>query len=241
MANRINNAGSMTTGRIRKFPFGLSNTQPVFDDDLDDSDIDENERDRNNPVINDVSLYTQQQRHTTIQTSNNSRNNGTYYTPQVKRKRVQDQTASVDPLKEQLNILEHVLKEMNKKLDLMAAREDSLDKNIENTHRHLSNLIHRSIKNPTPSEPPAELSVVKYNERNLLSGPIGPTPACLMKNLINKLFTKEEIMKGEHNAENERTEKIKGDIESTNIFWNYQGKSIRGNQQRGHRFRDRHQ
>ncbi|CAF3839074.1 unnamed protein product, partial [Rotaria sp. Silwood1] len=49
-----------------------------------------------------------------------------------------------------------------------------------------------------------------YNGRNILSGIITETPAGLMKMLINKLFTKEEIIDRQHEQINERTMKIKG-------------------------------
>lgn len=38
----------------------------------------------------------------------------------------------------------------------------------------------------------------EHDGRNLFSGPIDPTPADLMKRLINDLFTKDEIMAREH-------------------------------------------
>jgi hypothetical protein len=39
-------------------------------------------------------------------------------------------------------------------------------------------------------------------------GPIGPTPAHFMKQLINNLFTKDEIASRAHEEMNERTTKI---------------------------------
>ena len=41
MANRATN--SITPGRVRKFPYGTSNTQPTFVDDISDFDTCENE------------------------------------------------------------------------------------------------------------------------------------------------------------------------------------------------------
>ena len=43
MANRTTN--SITPGRVRKFPYGTSNTQSVLEDDLSDFDTYENEFD----------------------------------------------------------------------------------------------------------------------------------------------------------------------------------------------------
>ncbi|CAF4711595.1 unnamed protein product, partial [Rotaria sp. Silwood1] len=163
--------GSMTPGRIRKISPGISNTQRTFDDDMDDCEIDENELD-----------------------------GSTYYTPQLKRKRIQDQVTSPshDPFTE----------------------------------------------NPTPSEPPRELPVIVSSSLFIFS----PTPAHLMKSLINDLFTKEEIMAREHENVKERTEKIKravkvyffqnDDIQVAG-FWDFEGKIIRENQRRGVIFRNK--
>ncbi|CAM4786768.1 unnamed protein product [Rotaria magnacalcarata] len=106
----------------------------------------------------------------------------------------------------------------------------------------------RTLLNPTLSEPPRELPVIDHGGRNLFSGPIGPTPAHLMKRLINELFTKEEMMAREHEKTNERTEKIKKAVElyffqnddiQVASFWDYEGKVIRQNQRRGTIFRNK--
>ncbi|CAF4408489.1 unnamed protein product [Rotaria sp. Silwood2] len=158
--------GSMTPGRIRKISPGISNTQRTFDDDMDDCEIDENELDGNFRMIHNVPINSQQCQ-SSVHQSNYNKNTSTYYTPQLKRKRNQDQVTSPshDPFTE----------------------------------------------NPTPNEPPRELPVIEHGDRNLFSRPIGPTPAHLMKSLINDLFTKEEIMAREHENTNERTEKIKSE------------------------------
>ncbi|CAF4435653.1 unnamed protein product, partial [Rotaria magnacalcarata] len=69
-----------------------------------------------------------------------------------------------------------------------------------------------------------------HGGRNLFSGPIGPTPAHLMKRLINELFIKEEMMAREHEKTNERTEKNQKSC---------QGKVICENQRRGTIFRNK--
>lgn len=88
-----------------------------------------------------------------------------------------------------------------------------------------------------------------------------------MKALINKLFTKDEIIDRKHEQINERTMKIKGSyllsyhdcfhiqihvLEALKVcffdnndarvdaFWDNQGKIIRGNQRRGRSFREKH-
>ncbi|CAF1206414.1 unnamed protein product [Rotaria sordida] len=195
--------GSITPGRIRKISAGISNTQPTYDDDVVDYEVDENELDGNFQMIHNVP-FNSQQRQSPAHQSNYNKNTGTYYTPQLKRKRFQDQVIS--------------------------SPHDSF------------------TEKPTSSEPPRELPVIEHNGRNLFSRPIGPTPAHLMKNLINDLFTKEEIMAREHENTNERTEKIKkavkvyffqnNDIEVSG-FWDYEGKVIRENQRRGAIFRNK--
>ena len=87
-----------------------------------------------------------------------------------------------------------------------------------------------------------------------------------MKRLINELFTKREIMDGEHEKTNERTTKIKSKLDALyqlylhicltildaikvyffrnddvqgDGFWNHQGRIIRGNQRRGLAYRNR--
>lgn len=45
---------------------------------------------------------------------------------------------------------------------------------------------------------------------NILRGQVHDTLNCLMKTLINDLFTKAEAVQGKHEEENERIEKIKG-------------------------------
>ncbi|CAF3121624.1 unnamed protein product [Rotaria sp. Silwood2] len=100
----------------------------------------------------------------------------------------------------------------------------------------------KATGNPVPSETPSDLPPIIYNGRNLLRDPLSPTPGCLMKKLINELFTKNEIMEDNHEQENERTTKIKdaietaffqGDKDKVEGFWEYEGKIIRGNQRRG--------
>ena len=57
----------------------------------------------------------------------------------------------------------------------------------------------------------------------MLAEPIGPTPGYLMKRLVNQLFNKEEIMEGKHEADNERTQKIKGNQYLLYYFHHYIG------------------
>ncbi|CAF3894735.1 unnamed protein product [Rotaria magnacalcarata] len=223
MANRTNL--SMTPGRIRKVAPGISNSQTLFADDTDDLEVDENEFDENFPIRRDVSFFSQPQRHTTVQRPNSNRNTGSYYTPQTKRKRPEDNIGSSDSLLEQINTLQVMLKEINRKIDIVNQRDDGFEKKMDNIDKRINGLIRQ-----------------EFDRRNLLSGPIGPTPAFLMKRLINELFTKEEIMNSEHEQINERTKKIKDavqacffqdDPDKTDGFWEYEGKIVRGNQRRG--------
>ncbi|CAF1212537.1 unnamed protein product [Rotaria magnacalcarata] len=241
--------GSMTPGRVRKISTGLSNTQRAFDDDIDDFEIDENDFDGNFPVIHNAPFHSQQ-RPSSVHQSNYNKNTNTYYTPQLKRKRIQDQVASSshDSFTDLLNTFQNTLNEMNRKIDLMNQREVVFEKKFENVEKSLSGLSRKVNKNPTLSEPPRELPVIDHGGRNLFSGPIGPTPAHLMKRLINELFTKEEMMAREHEKTNERTEKIKKAVElyffqnddiQVASFWDYEGKVIRQNQRRGTIFRNK--
>ncbi|CAF2132322.1 unnamed protein product [Rotaria magnacalcarata] len=239
MANRTNL--SMTPGRIRKVAPGISNSQTLFADDTDDLEVDENEFDENFPIRRDVSFFSQPQRHTTVQRPNSNRNTGSYYTPQTKRKRPEDNIGSSDSLLEQINTLQVMLKEINRKIDIVNQRDDGFEKKMDNIDKRINGLIRQVNKNPMPNELPNELpSIASFP--SLFSCPIGPTPAFLMKRLINELFTKEEIMNSEHEQINERTKKIKDavqacffqdDPDKTDGFWEYEGKIVRGNQRRG--------
>ncbi|CAF3397100.1 unnamed protein product [Rotaria sp. Silwood2] len=212
--SRITTNSSIIPGRIRKFPHGTSNTQPVFIDDDDDETI-ENEFDENYSIIHDVPLYSQQRPRSSAPYTSNKKTTGTYYTPQVKRKRAHDQVTCVipDSFKECMHTMQSMLKEMNRKIDY-----------------------------PTVQEPPKEIPVVKYNNTNLLLGAFDPTPPGLMKHLINKLFTEEEIRNRQHEQINERTLKIQEaiatyfyqvDRDVVDLFWDGHGKIVRENQRRG--------
>ncbi|CAF2163189.1 unnamed protein product [Rotaria magnacalcarata] len=184
----------MTPGRVRKLSAGLSNTQRAFDDDIDDFEIDENDFDGNFPMIHNAPFHSQQ-RPSSVHQSNYNKNTNTSYTPQLKRKRIQDQVtcSSHDSFTDLLNTFQNTLNEMNRKIDLMNQREVAFEKKFENVEKSLSGLFRKVNKG--------------HGGRNLFSGPIGPTPAHLMKRLINELFIKEEMMAREHEKTNERTEK----------------------------------
>ena len=132
------------------------------------------------------------------------------------------------------------------------------------------------FQNCIPSEPPIDLPIIvsvltslqlqfdlfqEYQGRNLLSGPMSPSPGSMMKCLINQLFTKDEIINRQHESDNERTDKVKGNLrfhyeylcvfvislyieairecfyngdnDKLDGFWYFEGKVIRGNQRRG--------
>ncbi|CAM4755275.1 unnamed protein product [Rotaria magnacalcarata] len=152
MANRTNL--SMTPGRIRKVAPGISNSQTLFADDTDDLEVDENEFDENFPIRRDVSFFSQPQRHTTVQRPNSNRNTGSYYTPQTKRKRPEDNIGSSDSLLEQINTLQVMLKEINRKIDIVNQRDDGFEKKMDNIDKRINGLIRQ---NPMPNELPNEL------------------------------------------------------------------------------------
>ncbi|CAF4153181.1 unnamed protein product [Rotaria sp. Silwood2] len=248
MSNRTTTC--ITPSRIRKVPRGATNIQ-TFDDDLDCYEYDECDVDENFPIVREVPIYNHQHRQSSSQHPTHRRKDGIYYTPQTKRKRVEERVSSSSTYsnKDQIDILQLMLKEVNQKMDLMHKKEDDIDKKLDSIDKRLVGLARKVNKCPKPCEPPNVLPVIKYNGRNLLSGTIPPTPAGLMKDLINELFTKEEIIDDKHEQINERTEKIKAAIQAwffydddDNItsFWDFEGKIIRGNQRRGHIFRQKH-
>ncbi|CAF3688147.1 unnamed protein product [Rotaria sp. Silwood1] len=163
-------------------------------------------------------------------------NSGAYYTPQVKRKRLQEQVDDVPEgsSMEDIKIIKNMFKDLNRKVDILTEQGSTLEKKLDNVDKQMQN----------------------YNGRYILSGIIIETPAGLMKTLINQLFTKEEIIDRQHEQINERTMKIKGNqpiswyhcysiyisvSEASNAyfynndngkiegFWNNQGKIVRGN------------
>ncbi|CAF1464985.1 unnamed protein product [Rotaria sordida] len=242
--SRITTNSSITPGRIRKFPHGTSNTQPVFiDDDDDDDETIENEFDENYPIIHDVPFYSQQQPRPSVPYRSNKKTTGTY-TPQTKRKRAQDQVTSVvpDSLKECMDTMQSMLKEMNRKIDVINQKEELFEKKLDHMDKHINGLVRKAREYPAVQEPPKEIPIVKYNNTNLLLGPFDPTPPGLMKHLINKLFTEQEIRNRQHEQINERTLKIQeaiqayfyqGDQDAVDLFWDGHGKIVRENQRRG--------
>ncbi|CAF1371397.1 unnamed protein product [Rotaria sordida] len=221
---------SITPGRIRKFPHGTSNTQPTFIDDEDDGETIENEFDENYPIIRDVSFYSQQQRRSSVQYPSNNKTTGTYYTPQLKRKRAQDQVTCVthDSFKEYMDTMQSMLKEMHRKIDVINQKEELFEKKLDHMDRYINGLVRKAHK--------------KYNNTNLLSGTFDPTPSGLMKHLVNKLFTEEEIRNRQHEQINERASKIQeaiaayfyqDNLDAVDLFWDGQGKIVRENQRRG--------
>ncbi|CAF3176877.1 unnamed protein product [Rotaria sp. Silwood2] len=236
---------SVTPGRARKLPAGASNIKAPFIDDMDECSADENEIDNNYPIIRDVSFYSQQQCESSVRRPYHNKNTGAYYTPQVKRKRLQEEVDDVPQgsLMESFKIIQNMFKDLNRKVDILTERGSTFEKKLDNVDKQLQASSRRIHKNPTTSEPSANLPVVNYIGRNILSGIIIETPAGLMKTLINQLFTNEEIINRQHEQINERTMKIKAyffnnDNDKIEAFWSNQGKVVRGNQRRGRSFRE---
>ena len=73
---------------------------------------------------------------------------GRYYTPQVKRRRVQDeeQSSSTHSFGDQMDILRDMLKEINKKIDVVNQREGVFGKKLDNVDKRLGGLIRQVNK-----------------------------------------------------------------------------------------------
>lgn len=243
-------SSTTTANRQRRPTTTFSNTQPAFMYDLDDEDFNSSGIE-NNPIVRDVSFHIQQERPSSIHRSEHiPKFSGPYHTPQLKRKRVDEQIATSDStfINEQLAKLNDCLKSIDQKLDEIKQKENIFEKQLEMMNKRFGRLISNKTDQYATRTIPGELPPVVYNGRNLLLGPLGDSPGCLMKRLINELFTKEEIIAGEHENVNERTLQIQeavkvsflnNDNELLEAFWNYQGKLIRGNQRRGRLFRNK--
>ncbi|CAF1331141.1 unnamed protein product [Adineta steineri] len=135
---------SITPGRIQKASTALPNSQPTFDDDMDHYGLDENELDRNYPLVYNISPNTQQNR-SLNQHSNQNKTLGTYYTPQLKRKRPEPQVASCfdDPLTEMLNTFQRSLDELNRKIDYMTQRDIAFEKQIKTMEKSVGGLYRK--------------------------------------------------------------------------------------------------
>ncbi|CAF3882841.1 unnamed protein product [Adineta steineri] len=138
---------SITPGRIQKASTALPNSQPTFDDDMDHYGLDENELDRNYPLVYNISPNTQQNR-SLNQHSNQNKTLGTYYTPQLKRKRPEPQVASCfdDPLTEMLNTFQRSLDELNRKIDYMTQRDIAFEKQIKTMEKSVGGLYRKVNK-----------------------------------------------------------------------------------------------
>jgi hypothetical protein len=70
---------------------------------------------------------------------------GTYYTPQLKRKRVQDQVRC-SPVKAKMDTMENLLMEVNRKLDLLQKKEDGFEKKIDAFYKRVRDLFREGNK-----------------------------------------------------------------------------------------------
>ncbi|CAF2017626.1 unnamed protein product, partial [Rotaria magnacalcarata] len=107
----FNRGAGITPGHTRQFTTTTSNSLMTFDDDLDESNLENNEFDENNPWIRDVPLFSQPHRQSSVRRTNQNKNKGSYDTPQVKRRRIQDLGAKLDATKRvhRLRIVERPL------------------------------------------------------------------------------------------------------------------------------------
>lgn len=73
---------------------------------------------------------------------------GTYYTPQVKRKRVQEQAANVpvNLLTEQLDGIQTMIQDMNRKIDTITKKENDVEKRLSNVDKRLGGLVRQVNK-----------------------------------------------------------------------------------------------
>ncbi|CAF1501219.1 unnamed protein product [Rotaria magnacalcarata] len=223
----FNQGAGITPGHTRQFTTTTSNSLMTSDDDLDESNLENNEFDENNPWIRDVPLFSQPHRQSSVRRTNQNKNKGSYDTPQVKRRRIQDQVESIsqDTLNESFNLIQSMLQDMNRKIDLLAQRVDDFGKKLDIVDKRLGGLARRVNKNPTPGEIPNNLPVI-----------------------VRQLFTEKEIIDREHEQDNERTTKIKDaikacffkdDKDKLDAFWECEGKITRGNQRRGRAYRQK--
>ena len=79
-----------------------------------------------------------------------------YYTPQVKRRRAQEQVESPSPnsFSDQMDVLRNMLKEINKKIDVVSQREGSFEKKLDIVDKRLGGLIRQAnrVSQPMRSE-----------------------------------------------------------------------------------------
>ncbi|CAF1492014.1 unnamed protein product [Rotaria sordida] len=156
MSNRTTTC--ITPSRIKKVSRGTTNIQ-TFDDDLDCYEYDECDVDENFPIVREVPIYNHQLRQSSSQHPIHRRKDGIYYTPQTKRKRVEERVSSSSPdsTKDQIDILQLMLKEVNQKMDLMHKKEDDIDKKLDSIDKRLVGLARKC---PKPREPPNVLPVI---------------------------------------------------------------------------------
>ncbi|CAF4711793.1 unnamed protein product, partial [Rotaria magnacalcarata] len=59
----------------------------------------------------------------------------------------QDQVAdSPDSFKEQLDLLQNILKDVNRKVDILNTKEDAFQEKLDHVHQHLGSLIRKGNK-----------------------------------------------------------------------------------------------
>ncbi|CAF4876804.1 unnamed protein product, partial [Rotaria sp. Silwood1] len=240
-------SGSRTPSGKKKSSYTGVSTQSKFDDDYELEVEGDNDFDNDYPIIRDVPFYNSQQRHFCDSQSNRNKisEKDRYYTPQLKRKRGSEaiDRFPFDSFAKQLENMQTMMSDINHTVNMMVKKETEVEKRLENVDKRITGLARQ---NPTPIQVPSDVPKVMYNGRNLLAGPIEPTPGGLMKQLINDLFTEDEIILGYHEQVNEKTDKIKeavknyffrDDDENFRVFWGFDGHITRGNQRRGRAYR----
>ncbi|CAF2946849.1 unnamed protein product, partial [Rotaria sp. Silwood2] len=251
-------SGSQTPAGTKRSSYTGAKTHPTFDDDSNSEVEGENDLDNDYPVIRDVPFYHSQQRPSHNSKSNRSRTSDEYYTPQLKKKRGSKASdrLSFDPWNlfgKQLEEIKMAVSDVGRKVDLMAQQETEVGKQLGNVDKRITGLARQIYKPSTRFEVPREVPKVMYGGQNLLAGAIEPTPGGLMKQLVNALFTKDEIILGHHDQivlvligcnyfgvlEAVKKYFFSDDDENFKTFWDCDGKITRGNQKRGRAHREK--
>jgi hypothetical protein len=73
---------------------------------------------------------------------------GSYYTPQVKRKRIENQATcpAEDPFREELSLLRLMLTEANQKIDFMHKKQETLEKKVDHVQKDIGGISRHVIK-----------------------------------------------------------------------------------------------
>jgi hypothetical protein len=73
---------------------------------------------------------------------------GTFYTPQIKRKRFEDQATRVsqDFITEEINLVKLMLKESHQKMDMICKKQEKIERQFDHVNKTIRGLSHHVIK-----------------------------------------------------------------------------------------------